>query len=98
MVADLTSARKNGMDGVVIGLLNADRLVDIERTGELVESARPLPTTFHRAFDETPSARVALEGVIASAHDQTIAVELPGGRQITFPFDQVDRAHLRFEW
>jgi copper homeostasis protein len=66
MVADLTSARKSGMDGVVIGLLNADRLVDIERTRELSELARPLPTTFHRAFDETPSARVALEGVIAS--------------------------------
>jgi copper homeostasis protein len=66
MVADLTEARNCGMDGVVIGLLNADRLVDIERTRELVELARPLPVTFHRAFDETPSPSAALEGVIAS--------------------------------
>ena len=66
MVADLTAARNSGMDGVVIGLLNAERLVDIERTRELVELARPLPVTFHRAFDETPSPSAALEGVIAS--------------------------------
>ena len=38
------------------------------------------------------------EGVIASAQDHTIAVDLGGGRQITFAFDQVDRAHLKFEW
>jgi copper homeostasis protein len=66
MVADLTEARNCGMDGVVIGLLNADRLVDIERTRELVELARRLPVTFHRAFDATPSPNTALEGVIAS--------------------------------
>jgi copper homeostasis protein len=66
MIADLTAARNCGMDGVVIGLLNADRLVDIERTRELVALARPLPVTFHRAFDETPSPSAALEGVIAS--------------------------------
>jgi copper homeostasis protein len=66
MVADLGEARNCAMDGVVIGLLNADRLVDIERTRELVELARPLPVTFHRAFDETPSPSAALEGVIAS--------------------------------
>ena len=66
MVADLAAARNCGMDGVVIGLLNADRLVDIERTRELVELARPLPVSFHRAFDETPNLRAALESVIAS--------------------------------
>jgi ribosome maturation factor RimP len=38
------------------------------------------------------------EGRISSAHDQTIAVELAGGRQVSFPFDQVDRANLKFEW
>jgi copper homeostasis protein len=66
MVRELALARNCGMDGVVFGLLNADRLVDIERTRELVELARPLPATFHRAFDETPDLHAALESVIAS--------------------------------
>ena len=66
MVRDLASARNCGMDGVVLGLLNANRLVDIERTRQLVELARPSPATFHRAFDETPDLRAALESLIAS--------------------------------
>jgi copper homeostasis protein len=65
MIGDLALARNCGMDGVVFGLLNADRLVDIERTRALVELARPLPATFHRAFDETPNLQAALESVIS---------------------------------
>jgi copper homeostasis protein len=66
MVRELASAKNCGMDGAVFGLLNADRLVDTERTRALVEQARPLPATFHRAFDEVPATRAALESVIAS--------------------------------
>jgi ribosome maturation factor RimP len=50
------------------------------------------------ALAEDAKPHKHFEGVIASARDQTIAVELPGGQQITFPFDQVDRANLKFEW
>ena len=38
------------------------------------------------------------EGAIAHAAGQSIAVTLPDGREITFPFAQVDRANLKFEW
>ena len=38
------------------------------------------------------------EGVIAGSQDQTIALDLPDGKQINFLFDQIDRAHLKFEW
>ena len=38
------------------------------------------------------------EGVIASAQDQAVTVTLPDGAAITFPFTQVDRANLKFEW
>jgi copper homeostasis protein len=66
MVRDLAKVRNCGMDGVVFGLLNANGVVDTERTRELVELARPLPATFHRAFDETSDLHAALESVIAS--------------------------------
>jgi copper homeostasis protein len=66
MRSDILMAKECGMDGLVFGLLNADRLVDIDRTRELVEMARPLPATFHRAFDETPDLCAAIESVLAS--------------------------------
>jgi copper homeostasis protein len=64
MRRDIDTAKEYGMDGVVLGLLGADGLVDLERTRELVEQAAPLPVTFHRAFDECADLSGALEDVM----------------------------------
>ena len=66
MMRDVEIAKSCRMDGVVFGILHADRTVNLERTRELVEAAKPLPVTFHRAFDETPDLQAALEAVIAA--------------------------------
>jgi len=66
MKCSIASAKESGMDGVVLGVLTKDHRVDVERTRELVELAKPLPVTFHRAFDEAADLRQALEGVIQS--------------------------------
>lgn len=65
MRKDIRAARECGMDGMVLGILDAGRRVDVVRTGELVELAG-LPVTFHRAFDEVGNFSEALEAVIAA--------------------------------
>jgi len=66
MKRSIASAKESGADGVVLGILTSDRRVDVARTRELVQSAKPLPATYHRAFDEAADLRQALEDVIAS--------------------------------
>jgi len=61
---DILAAKQCGMDGVVLGLLHRNTLVDVERTQALIELARPLPVTFHRAFDDSQNKDIALEEVI----------------------------------
>ena len=38
------------------------------------------------------------DGVIARAEAQAVTVELTGGKEVTFPLEQVDHANLKFEW
>jgi copper homeostasis protein len=61
---DILAAKQFGMDGVVLGLLHENTQVDIERAKALVELARPLPVTFHRAFDASENLERSLEDVI----------------------------------
>jgi copper homeostasis protein len=65
MEADIEAAKNVGADGVVIGVLKADGRIDVERSQRLIERARPLAVTFHRAFDMTPDAFEALETLIS---------------------------------
>jgi copper homeostasis protein len=64
MESDVDSAKQLRADGIVLGLLTADGRIDIGRTRRLVERARPLPVTFHRAFDDCADLRASLEDVI----------------------------------
>jgi len=64
MRRDVAHARALGADGVVLGLLDRDGAVDVERTASLVEAARPLPVTFHRAFDVARDPDQALDALV----------------------------------
>ena len=62
--ADVLIARDLGYPGVVIGLLNADGTIDVDRTKQLVQLAAPMEVTFHRAFDRCEDPFKGLEAII----------------------------------
>ena len=69
MKEQLQWVRQAGAAGVALGVLLADGHVDVVRSGELVELARPMKVTFHRAFDRAPELDEALEEVIRTGAD-----------------------------
>ncbi|MDX9724975.1 MAG: copper homeostasis protein CutC [Bacteroidales bacterium] len=66
MRRDIDICGEHGVDGIVAGILRPDGNIDLERTARLFESAYPMATTFHRAFDMCIDPVQGLEDVIAS--------------------------------
>jgi len=72
MEFDIDTAKSEGADGVVIGLLTPDGRIDVERSHALIERAKPLSVTFHRAFDMTSDPFEALETLISLGVDRVL--------------------------
>jgi len=72
IIEDIHQIKKLGIDGIVCGILLPEGNIDIERTKKLVELARPLSFTFHRAFDFTPDPFQALEDVIKTGANRIL--------------------------
>ncbi len=64
MERDIRLAKSLGADVIVLGLLNPDGTVDRENSKRLMDLARPLPVTFHRAFDMAREPYEALDVVL----------------------------------
>lgn len=83
MLADIDYCKECGVDGVVIGMLNADGTVDAARTAYLIAAARPMSVTFHRAFDMTRDPIEALDCLIHLGVDRLLtsglAADAPSG-------------------
>ncbi|AGC78737.1 copper homeostasis protein [Nonlabens dokdonensis] len=64
MKRDIELCKELGCAGIVSGVLTADFKIDIRRTSELIELARPLPFTFHRAFDHINNPEQAVVDLV----------------------------------
>ncbi len=72
MLEDVIALREIGVAGVVIGCLTPEGAIDELRTKALVDAARPMKVTCHRAFDMTRDYRTALEALIRTGVDRVL--------------------------
>jgi copper homeostasis protein len=63
MLADAAALGEAGAAGIAFGILLPDGTVDEERSGKLIEAARPMEAVFHRAFDVVPDWRAAMDSL-----------------------------------
>ena len=69
IIKDIEFCKKIGVEGVVIGAINEDRSIDITKTKKMVDVARPMKVTFHRAFDTCLDLENNLEDIIKTGCD-----------------------------
>ena len=72
MLHDIEMAKKLGVNGVVIGCLTADGKVDMQLNKELIDAAKGMNVTFHRAFDMCKDPFESLEQIISLGCDRIL--------------------------
>tara|TARA_A100001011_G_scaffold150312_1_gene158736 strand:+ start:480 stop:1109 length:630 start_codon:yes stop_codon:yes gene_type:complete len=72
MKADIIKFKEMGCKGIVSGILNDDKTIDIDRTKELVELSKPLEFTFHRAFDVVSDPLKEIKNLIEIGVDRVL--------------------------
>ena len=81
MCAEVEAFKAEGVNAIVFGILTPDGDVDMDRSRRIVELARPLAVTFHRAFDMTRDlsksledlASLGIERVLTSGGEASVA-------------------------
>jgi len=72
MRRDIDMCGESGADGIVLGILLPSGRIDVERTAKLIEMARPMSVTFHRAFDMCSDPAEGINDVIATGADRLL--------------------------
>lgn len=77
MRRDIEQCRQVGANGVVLGVLNEEGRLNVKQCRELIQLARPMQVTLHRAFDVTRNLNETLEDAIEAGFDRILT---SGGR------------------
>ena len=98
MKENIKLCKELGFNGIVSGVLNADNSIDIIRTKELIELSKPLPFTFHRAFDCVKNPFKALQQLINLKVDTVLTSGLQekaeNGIELLIELQKLAKNHL----
>lgn len=72
ILQDIEFCKQVGCEGIVIGALTEEGNIDVKKTKKMVEAARPMKVTFHRAFDQVNDPLKALQKVIDCGCDRLL--------------------------
>ena len=72
MERDIRVARALHVDGIVAGALTTDGDVDVGAMRCIIDAARPMSVTFHRAFDFTRDQDAALDALLELEVDRVL--------------------------
>ena len=72
MEEDVRALKECGADGFVFGILTPSGAVDVDRCSQLLGLCRPLPVTFHRAFDMVKDPFESLEDIVRIKFDRIL--------------------------
>lgn len=72
MLHDVALAKSLGADGIATGALTSDGRVDADAMRRLLDAARPMAVTFHRAFDLAGDPGEALDALLALGVDRVL--------------------------
>ncbi|WP_159567556.1 copper homeostasis protein CutC [Budvicia diplopodorum] len=83
--SDIAQIKELGFPGIVIGVLNEDGHIDLDKMQQVSDEAQGLSITFHRAFDMCVNPLLALkqltdmgvDRILTSGQQQTAEVGLP---------------------
>lgn len=81
ILSEIEYCREVGIPGVVVGFLDANLDIDVEKCRQAVAAAGDMQLTFHRAFDRCRNWSVALEQIIDCGFTRI----LTSGQQPTAP-------------
>lgn len=99
MQDDIQFAAEAGANGVVLGVLTQHDDVDVDRTRRLIELAKPMEVTFHRAIDLARDMVEALEKVIATGAERVLTSggepDAMTGRHMIGKLVQISRGRIQ---
>ncbi len=72
MTADIDVVKGIGAAGVVLGVVGSDGRIDLDGTSRLIDRARPMSVTFHKAIDLTPCPVESLDALISLGVDRVL--------------------------
>lgn len=72
MLEDIHAAKQADLQGVVVGVLNAQSQVDSDVLCSLINEAKGLGITFHRAIDQCTDPMAALDSIMSAGCERVL--------------------------